>query len=105
VNAVGSSISNFVEQGICVEKTEPLQQMKIPVPPEVAARVPVETAGVVESSSCPPRAWRPASDQPNRPTTAGYRVADAERPSRRMILVSWIISACTTNASCVCMIW
>ena len=37
-----------VEQGIGVEKTEPLDHVKIPVPPEVAARVPVEAAAVVE---------------------------------------------------------
>jgi len=37
-----------VEQGIGVEKTEPLYQVKISVPPEVAARIPVEAAAVVE---------------------------------------------------------
>src|SRR5437899_2830505 len=38
----------FVEQGIRVEKTEPLHHVKIPIPPEVAARVSVKAAAVVE---------------------------------------------------------
>src|SRR6267143_2412728 len=37
-----------VEQRIGVEKTEPLYQVKIPIPREVSARVPVEAAAVVE---------------------------------------------------------
>src|SRR6266487_1316657 len=38
----------LLEQRIGVEKTEPLNHVKIPVPSEIAARVPVEAAAVVE---------------------------------------------------------
>src|SRR5436190_15786583 len=38
----------FVEQGVRVEKTEPLHHVQIPVPPKVAARVSVKAAAVVE---------------------------------------------------------
>src|SRR5213594_4252901 len=38
----------LVEQGIGVEKTKPLDQVQIPVPPEVTAGVPIESASVVE---------------------------------------------------------
>src|SRR5438128_4772721 len=37
-----------IEQRIGVEKTEALHDVKVPVPPEVPARVAVETAAIVE---------------------------------------------------------